>query len=101
MSIYSADEQDLNVRSLSIIGSAVMRILESQVKDICPKLQNNQTNPRMIRRNLVLQEIISDFLAGLTQESTGLQKQYKREITEVFSHENFFLLSKRALRKWQ
>jgi hypothetical protein len=45
--------------------------------------------------------VFSDFLAGLTHKNTILQKQYKFEITAIFNSENFFMLSKRTLRKWQ
>jgi len=45
--------------------------------------------------------VFSDFLAGLTHKNTILQKQYKFEITSIFNSENFFMLSKRTLRKWQ
>ena len=79
--------------------SAVLRLLEHQVKAAGTAPAGQELGEA--RRNCVQSELLSDFLAGLTAENTVLQRQYKREITEVFANENFFQLSERTLRKWQ
>lgn len=108
MSIYSTDEQDKTSASLSIVVGAVMRILDQQIKAV-----SQQTDPSKLdaakrqlalledKRNQVISEVFSEFLAGLTLENTLLQKQYKKEITEIFANEHFFSLNERTLRKWQ
>lgn len=73
-----------------------MKILGIQIKQVIEdKGEEHRT------KNKIQSEVFSDFLAGLTHKNTILQKQYKFEITAIFNSENFFMLSKRTLRKWQ
>ena len=95
-SIYQTEETDKSSLSLSIIVDSVMKILGIQIKQVIEdKGEEHRT------KNKIQSEVFSDFLAGLTHKNTILQKQYKFEITAIFNSENFFMLSKRTLRKWQ
>lgn len=44
---------------------------------------------------------MTDFLATLATESKILQKQYRKEISDMFYSDYFFLMNERTLRKWQ
>jgi len=49
----------------------------------------------------VLREVITDFFSALMDKANlFLVKPYKREISDIFFHDNFFQMSRRTLRKW-
>lgn len=53
-----------------------------------------------IERNFI-RETVTDFFASLLEEASQyLVKRYKQEISDLFFHENFFLTSRKNLRKW-
>ena len=96
MSVYSNEETEKTNASLTVTVAAVMKILDQYIKAI-PNVKDVEQQ----KRAQIQGELLTEFLAGLATETQILQKSYKKEITEMFNSDNFFLLSERTLRKWQ
>jgi hypothetical protein len=77
-------------QSLKIIVDEVLKVLNINKKD---DLKDHS--------RVFLREALTDFFAALMDETAQyLVKRYKQEISDLFFHENFFLMSRRNLRKW-
>lgn len=78
--------------SLKIIVDEVLKIL------------NNTRKEGIVDQNKsFIREAVVDFFASLMDKENAskyLIKRYRQEIQEFFFNENFFLMSRRSLRKW-
>lgn len=92
LSIYSPEETDKINLAQSVIVNAVMKILDTQLRNI-----DKSKTPS------VQADFMTDFLVTLAQnrENCLLQKLYKAEIIQMFNSDNFFLMSESTLKKWQ
>lgn len=66
------------------------------------KILNNTKKETVLDQNKsFIREALVDFFASLMDTASQyLIKRYKAEIQEFFSNENFFIMSRRSLRKW-
>lgn len=64
VSIFSAEETDKINLALQVVVAAVMKILDSHVKNI-----SNIKDGEAKKQNAVQTELLTDFLAGLTTEN--------------------------------
>jgi hypothetical protein len=66
------------------------------------KILNNTKKEDIVDQNKsFIREAVVDFFASLMDTASQyLIKRYRQEISDLFFNENFFLMSRRSLRKW-
>ena len=86
-SILVHNNHDKITQALSIIVGVVLQILGSKQK--------------AEKDDAVIRELMTDFFSALMDKANQLLvKPYKREISDIFFSDNFFMMSRRTLRKW-
>ena len=88
--IGTADTEQTN-KSISIILRSVLSILSDQMK------QGQDSNVM----NEYMTELFSSIVEKVHKINSELLKPYKKDVTELFNSDSFFMLNKLNLKQWQ